>query len=187
MVTWVDGQTHKMNLPAIDSANSELSLEEHGMFPINRASFVSICVSSRAVRECGLPLGDMFLWFDDVEFTGRIARAAPCYLVSRSLAVHKTKSNAGVPHFRDANRQNYRRLAMGYRNHVVYRRQNGNSGIPMALFTLMCGAKILLLYLRFGPDWNRISWVWRGLFRAQQPFSLDAYAKYLNQTTARAR
>jgi GT2 family glycosyltransferase len=178
LVVWTDGTTHRMNAVSPNLEGADVSLIDAGLLPINRASFVSICVSAPAVVECGLPLGDMFLWFDDVEFTARISRKYPAYLVTKSRALHKTQSNAGVPTFTQATKTNYRRMAMGYRNHVVYKRQTGMSRIPLFLFTAKSAVKILLLYLRFGPDWARIPWISRGLLCRQQPKRVERCAPY---------
>jgi GT2 family glycosyltransferase len=175
LVTCTDGTTHRMTAVSPNLEAADVSLIDAGLFPIGRASFVSICVSAAAIKECGLPLADMFLWFDDVEFTTRISRKYQGYLVTRSRAVHKTQGNAGVPAFSQSTASNYRRMAMGYRNHVVYKRQTGLSGLPMLAFAVKSGAKILLLYARFGPEWHRIPWILRGLACRQQPAQWATY------------
>lgn len=187
MVVWSDGTTHRMNAVSPNLEGVNVSLIDAGLLPINRASFVSICVSAPAVTECGLPLGDMFLWFDDVEFTARLSRRFPAYLVIKSRALHKTQNNAGVPTFAQATKANYRRMAMGYRNHVVYKRQTGMSGIPLALFTVKSAVKIVLLYVRFGPDWARIPWICRGLLFTQHPKSVEGDALYACKRVAPER
>jgi rhamnopyranosyl-N-acetylglucosaminyl-diphospho-decaprenol beta-1,3/1,4-galactofuranosyltransferase len=87
-VVWDDGGDHPMNVPGPDTRR--LGPWPPGLRPIRYASFVSILVRREAVTKHGLPLGDYFLWLDDVEFTGRLLRDAPGYLVPASVAHHRT-------------------------------------------------------------------------------------------------
>jgi rhamnopyranosyl-N-acetylglucosaminyl-diphospho-decaprenol beta-1,3/1,4-galactofuranosyltransferase len=87
-VVWDDGEPHPMNVPGRD-ARAAGPLPD-GLEPIRYASFVSVLVRREAVARHGLPLGDYFLWLDDVEFTGRLLRDEPGYLVNASVAHHRT-------------------------------------------------------------------------------------------------
>jgi rhamnopyranosyl-N-acetylglucosaminyl-diphospho-decaprenol beta-1,3/1,4-galactofuranosyltransferase len=42
------------------------------------------------VARHGLPLKHFFIWSDDIEYTGRVLRDEPGYLVPSSVAVHLT-------------------------------------------------------------------------------------------------
>ncbi|HEV3001379.1 MAG TPA: glycosyltransferase [Solirubrobacteraceae bacterium] len=86
-VEWDDGRPHPMNVPGPDARRAS---RHPGLEPIRYASFVSILVRREAVERHGLPLGDYFLWLDDVEFTGRLLRDEPGYLVPASVAHHRT-------------------------------------------------------------------------------------------------
>lgn len=44
----------------------------------------------RAIERFGLPLAHFFIWGDDVEFTARVLRDAPGYLVPESRVYHWT-------------------------------------------------------------------------------------------------
>jgi dTDP-4-dehydrorhamnose reductase len=59
-----------------------------GMVPIRRATFVSILLKRTILEEHGLPLADMFMWSEDTEFTLRLTRKEPGYLVGKSRVVH---------------------------------------------------------------------------------------------------
>jgi rhamnopyranosyl-N-acetylglucosaminyl-diphospho-decaprenol beta-1,3/1,4-galactofuranosyltransferase len=50
-----------------------------------------------AVRECGLPVADYFLWNDDFEYTLRLLRGRLGLLCPASVAVHRTASPAFDP------------------------------------------------------------------------------------------
>lgn len=91
-VVWTDGEVHKMNIPGY--VNSE-ALEE-GLYAIRSASFVSLLVPCRVVREVGLPYKEFFIWVDDAEYTSRIfKRGYKGYLNNHSVALHKTGANYG--------------------------------------------------------------------------------------------
>ncbi len=94
LVKWNDGQLHLMNLPTI-SAHSEWidRILTNRTIPVISSSFVSILISRRAVRECGLPLKEMFIWGDDTEYTRRITRTLNGYVCLESAVIHATKEN----------------------------------------------------------------------------------------------
>lgn len=92
-VVWTDGRDHPMNTPRRKprASSSELALAEAvNGYPIRSASFVSVLIDARHVRERGLPIADYFLWNDDFEFTMRILRGRRGLLCRDSVVVHKT-------------------------------------------------------------------------------------------------
>ncbi|WP_067793315.1 glycosyltransferase [Actinomadura formosensis] len=92
-VVWTDGRDHPMNTPRRKprASSSELALAEAvNGYPIRSASFVSVLIDARHVRERGLPIADYFLWNDDFEFTMRILRGRRGLLSRDSVVVHKT-------------------------------------------------------------------------------------------------
>lgn len=95
LVKWKDGTLHRMNLPTI-SAHSDWIDQVLGRrtIPTLSSSFVSLLVSRQAVRECGLPIKEMFIWGDDTEYTRRISRRFNCYTCLESVALHATSDNA---------------------------------------------------------------------------------------------
>lgn len=97
-VEWTDGSLNKMNIP--------IFRREHYLSKIidtitevtlcDGTSFVSLLVPRRVVLKVGLPVGEFFIWHDDVEYTGRIVRAGYKGLyVPQSIVVHATASNIG--------------------------------------------------------------------------------------------
>lgn len=56
--------------------------------PAVMASFVSLFLRTETVRRYGLPIAEFFIWSDDWEYTRRISRAQPCYVVPASRVVH---------------------------------------------------------------------------------------------------
>jgi GT2 family glycosyltransferase len=55
---------------------------------VNNANFAGFMVSRNAIRRRGLPIKEFFLWEDDREYSERIARVMPCYLVLNSVVEH---------------------------------------------------------------------------------------------------
>jgi len=92
-VIWTDGQLHPMNYQGFERTSSAAVIEasELGLMPLRTATFVSLLVNRRAIDDHGLPLRRYFLWSDDIEYTARILRHQPGYLVPASVSLHKTE------------------------------------------------------------------------------------------------
>ena len=90
-------------------------------------SFVSLLVKSDVVRDVGLPIGEYFIWTDDLEYTGRIARKYNIYLVPRSKVTHARKENMRVDFARESP-DRIDRYKYIYRNDVHCYRQFGVKG-----------------------------------------------------------
>lgn len=92
-VVWTDGTLHPMNWPGFERTRVErvVAASELGLMPLRTATFVSLLVNRRTVTRHGLPLRRYFLWSDDIEYTARVLRREPGYLVPTSVAVHKTQ------------------------------------------------------------------------------------------------
>lgn len=92
-VVWIDGRLHPMNYPGFERTRTDrvVAASEVGIMPLRTATFVSLLVNRGAVERHGLPLRRYFLWSDDIEYTSRILRHEPGYLVPESVALHKTE------------------------------------------------------------------------------------------------
>lgn len=95
--------------------------------PVRMGSFVSLFVKREIVLELGLPIGEYFIWTDDYEFTGRISRKYPCYLVPESRVVHAMKAQGKADLARDSLARLDRYICL-YRNDVHCYRQYGAAG-----------------------------------------------------------
>ena len=91
---WRDGGVHPMNVPWPARKHPERMIDgaERGLMPMTSATWVSLLVHRRAVDRYGLPLKHFFIWSDDIDYTGRILRREPGYLVPTSVVVHKTEA-----------------------------------------------------------------------------------------------
>jgi rhamnopyranosyl-N-acetylglucosaminyl-diphospho-decaprenol beta-1,3/1,4-galactofuranosyltransferase len=92
-VVWTDGRLHPMNHPGFERERVDpvVRASELGLMPLRTATFVSLLVARGTVDAFGLPLRRYFLWSDDIEYTARVLRRAPGYLVPASVAIHKTE------------------------------------------------------------------------------------------------
>ncbi len=94
-VVWTDGRDHPMNTPRVRpgaSAAARAAASAVGALPIRSTSFVSMLVSTDAVRRVGLPLADYFIWNDDFEYSTRLLRNAVGLHVRGSVVEHWTKT-----------------------------------------------------------------------------------------------
>jgi GT2 family glycosyltransferase len=91
-VLWQDGEMHPMNVPGFERRRIERLVDgaERGLVRLRFATFVSLLVAADVVARHGLPLKHFFIWSDDIEYTGRVLRDEPGYLVPSSVAVHLT-------------------------------------------------------------------------------------------------
>lgn len=140
-VLWKDGNICKMNIPKKTFStwlkNFEDSLQEVAM-----ASFVSLFVKSKIIKEQGLPIKEFFIWTDDWEFTRRLSRKYKCYYVTDSVVTHKSVNNEGAD-ISTVDGERIKRFKYLYRNDVVLYRREGIKGW-------------ILLYLRLALHKYRI-------------------------------
>ncbi|EJN55340.1 glycosyltransferase family 2 protein [Loigolactobacillus coryniformis] len=77
------------NVP--ETAKNWSAKSDNGLIQLASGSFVSLLVPRVAVAAVGLSIPEFFIWFDDIEFTRRLARFAPAYMVLAANVLHKTK------------------------------------------------------------------------------------------------
>jgi GT2 family glycosyltransferase len=89
---WRDGSLHPMNRPLVRSGEpGEMALAARsGLVAVRTGSFVSLLARRETIDRCGNVLADYFIWGDDFEWTARVLRDAPGYLVPESRVVHWT-------------------------------------------------------------------------------------------------
>ncbi len=125
---WTDGNICRMNIQKKTIFKHIGKNEYESEYaPIVMCSFVSLLVKADVVREVGLPIGDYFIWTDDYEYTGRISRKYPCYMVSGSKVVHAMKKHTRV-NFATDDPTRISRYQYIYRNDVHCYRQYGVKG-----------------------------------------------------------
>ena len=93
-IVWRDGNICRMNVQKKDVI-SKVEDFDRDLQKIQFATFVSCFIKTSVVKEVGLPIGEFFIWGDDLEYTRRISMEYPCYYVKDSVALHDCESNSG--------------------------------------------------------------------------------------------
>ena len=132
-VLWKDGSICKMNVQRAELTKNVSNFSKGQVQPVVMASFVSLLLRTDVVRELGLPIKEFFIWTDDWEFTRRISRKYPCYLVTDSVVMHKSKMNIKADISSDTP-DRLDRFYYLYRNDVFLYRREGLRG-----FLYECG------------------------------------------------
>lgn len=85
-----------MNVPNISESKGDNGYKDwyrhldQAAVKLKDATFVSLLINIEAVRTCGLPCKDYFIWGDDTEYTMRIIKNyGPAYLIGTSRVIHK--------------------------------------------------------------------------------------------------
>lgn len=127
-VFWIDGQPCMMNRSQlIKDWTSDLEYLSDGLVRTYSSTFVSFFVKSATVKELGLPIKDFFIWADDIEYSNRLSKKYPCYVVGKSQVIHKTKDNNGSNIVKEQG-DRIGRYKFAYRNECVIARENGIKG-----------------------------------------------------------
>ncbi|WP_431462734.1 glycosyltransferase family 2 protein [Lactobacillus crispatus] len=125
-VLWKDNKICKMNIPKI-SLGQHVTDFSKAVIPIKMATFVSFLTRRAVVEKIGLPIKDFFIWGDDIEYSQRISKKYPSYLVTDSVVHHETKNNVGSNiAIDDYSRIN--RYELAYRNEAFLFREIGVKG-----------------------------------------------------------
>lgn len=131
---WTDGTVCRMNRQR-DLKMNNIADYSQKRVPCGAATFVSLLVPARVVRRVGLPIGAFFIWADDLEYTRRISRRYPCYVITDSVITHKCPTNNGGNISTDEVSR-IERYRYAYRNEVyVYRREGPRGFMRLLLRT----------------------------------------------------
>ena len=123
-VLWADSDEWAvMNLPKISGNSVDRYASSLKVVRIKNCSFVSCLISGDAIRQKGLPIADFFIWFDDVEYTTRLASYGHGYLVLDSIVRHYMPENLGA-NYSLINHYNSYKFIFGARNEGYYRFRN---------------------------------------------------------------
>ena len=85
--------------------------------PACMVSAASMYIKAEAVKEVGLPIADYFFYTDDYEFSSRIGRKYPVYVVPASKVTHLMRKNMKANIVNDTADRFYRYKFL-YRNDV---------------------------------------------------------------------
>lgn len=124
-VLWKDDSLCNMNKQKITKWRYVKDFDKEQQ--IQYASFVSLFIRSDTVKELGLPYKEFFIWSDDWEYTRRISKKYPGYLIPQSVVHHLCKDNVGAD-IVTVSPDRLDRFRYMFRNDVVLYRQDGFDG-----------------------------------------------------------
>lgn len=111
---------------------------EYGLVKIVKATFVSLLINADAIRKCGYPWKEFFLWGDDSEYTQRIIRDfGPAYMVGKSLTIHKRVGSDELSIVKEMNKNRIKMYFYYYRNNLI-----GFWEYENALYRFLCMGKL---------------------------------------------
>lgn len=158
-VLWKDLSICSMNIQR-KTLTKNISKFDQKILPIVMASFVSLFIKISVVKKVGLPIKEFFIWTDDWEYTRRISRTYPCYVVTDSIVIHKSTSNIGANIYSDS----YDRLSRYkylYRNDVYLYRREGVRGAIYEVFRLS-GHIVKVIFKAEDHKFERIKLIIKG-------------------------
>lgn len=132
-----------MNVPKIarEQFNSYYDWYQYldeGIVKIAKATFVSLLINIDAVKKCGLPWKEFFIWGDDSEYTQRVIRDyGNAYMVGKSLTIHKRFSAEALSIVKEENKNRIPMYFYYYRNNLI-----GFWEYENALYRFLCMGKL---------------------------------------------
>lgn len=123
----------------------------NAMVRLDNATFVSVLLPSRIIYKVGLPYKEFFIWYDDVEYTGRISCLYPSYVACRSEVVHKRSLQAPHSFYTEPDNNRLKYYFYYYRNQAFSRIKAGKISRKRQLIS----AIRILASLLFKFDWTR--------------------------------
>lgn len=168
VVLWTDGTPCQMNIQKTSLRGKIAFPEDIGDMPrttpVQFATFVSFFVTREVVLEMGLPIAEFFIWADDLEYSRRISRKYPGYVVGDSIAIHACELNRAGAIERDVP-ERFDRYRCMYRNEVyLYRREGAKGFLYMAMRVGLHLARVVVKGQapRRTRVWVILSGVWAG-------------------------
>lgn len=170
-VIWKDGSMHQGNRPVTDPcSNSCLPTawyQERGLQPLLLSTFVSFFIFREAIAQTGLPLKEMFIWSDDIEYIMRLRKAGFCgAFVPQSVVLHKTPLNSCNDLFCE-NGGSLWKYRYGIRNGLYIRRHNKSFASYLRnVAKYFLWYPVLIVAKRKDCHWHCVSTVWRAAWEA---------------------
>jgi len=164
-VLWTDGTDCQMNRQrAKERYYSGIWLLQNGIAEVDQATFVSFFCNCEVVKKVGLPIKEFFIWGDDIEFSHRISSQMgyPCYLVSRSIVIHRMENNIGSRLSTDRPAR-IARYEYAYRNENYINRKKGVKSYFRWL--LQCAAQFGEILFHSDHKFARWKALVRGIFK----------------------
>jgi GT2 family glycosyltransferase len=160
-VLWKDNNICSMNIQR-KTVFKKVKDFSTTLVPVTMASFVSLFIPIHIVNEVGLPIKEFFIWTDDWEYTRRISRKYKCYLMNKSVVIHKSNTNIGANITNDS-LDRLDRYDYLYRNDVYLYRREGMKGALYEVLRLVYHS-IMVLCLAPNSKLKRLKKIWVGTF-----------------------
>jgi dTDP-4-dehydrorhamnose reductase len=120
------------NVPKIDTRPGRKGYEtwplflDRKMVPVTRATFVSILLPRSIIAQYGLPLAPMFIWGEDSDYTLRITKKCPGFMVSESRVLHLRQLSGAVNILTEVNATRLKYHRHYIRNHMYIARKHSS-------------------------------------------------------------
>lgn len=123
-VRWVNNDLCEMNTPNPVWDWPRFYSPELPVSLVGSCSFVSVLIPAWAVAKHGYPIKEYFIWYDDAEYTQRIAGSYPGIFCPTSIVIHDTPENKGV-NYSLITSSNLWKFKYGARNEASYKFETG--------------------------------------------------------------
>lgn len=121
-----------MNVPVISSDKHKNGYPywyeylENGLVQIKTATFVSLFISYKAIKNVGLPIKEYFIWGDDSEYTLRLTtNFGPAYFSGNSKVLHKRFNAKALSILFEENKNRIPMFSFLYRNMLLNAKKYG--------------------------------------------------------------
>lgn len=154
-----DGHECKMNRVKLKKSFYEyLEYMQYGIVQAEQATFVSLFLKAKTIKEAGLPIKEFFIWGDDIEYTRRISvrMKLPCFIAGKSKVIHAMKENTGSNIATDIP-ERIDRYKYAFRNEAYLYRQEGWKGI--CYYFAKCSWNLLKIIISNNNEKIRRSYV----------------------------
>ena len=168
---WNDGALCNMNIQRI-GINKKVQ-DYTDISPVIMATFVSFFIKAETIKCVGFPIKDFFIWADDLEYSRRISKRLPCYMVPQSKVVHCMNSNQKVGIAEESIDRLWRYKYL-YRNEVYVFRREGIKGY-VYLIARMIKHTLEILYSSKKDKRIKITIIWNSFFSG---FSFSPKVEY---------
>lgn len=158
---WLDGTICEMNLQR-KTPYTDIKLANKKFIPSQMATFVSLFLRTETVKKYGLPIKEFYIWVDDWEYTRRISRKLPCYVVTNSSVVHAMK-NKTIVNITNDSIERLPRYQYCYRNDVYLYRREGVMGWVWLIAKDMWHSVQILMNKK--DVLEKLKLVWRGMWK----------------------
>lgn len=156
-VLWKDGSISLMNIQRTTLTRNVKDFNK-SIVSVTMASFASLLIPIRVIRDVGLPYSKFFIWTDDWEYTRRISMKYPCFLITRSEVTHYIKDNSKAD-IATASSDRLPRFRYLYRNDVFLYRREGIKGIVYESLRLSIHIARILLSDHVIKEKIKRSWI----------------------------